>query len=174
MKIKPAEGRRSKVEGNCGSRGKLPRRKELVFAALAVLIFSAFLNVRAQQAAEGQASDFSSVQYFDAPNEKQMKFRLSGTEASPEAGGLLEIKQFKLEMFDTNGVTQAVVEAPECVYDMQKGVANSAGHLKMRTGDENLQIEGDGFLWRQTNQWLTISNHVQTVIKGALESETDL
>ncbi|HUZ07289.1 MAG TPA: hypothetical protein VMV89_07350 [Candidatus Paceibacterota bacterium] len=130
--------------------------------------------VRAQQAAAGHASDFSSVAYFDPPNEKQMKSRLSGAEASPEAGGLLEIKQLKLEKFGTNGVTEAVVEAPECVYDMQNGVASSAGHLQLRTGDGNLQIEGDGFLWRQKNQWLTISNHVQTVIKGALESKTDL
>jgi len=29
-------------------------------------------------------------------------------------------------------------------------------------------------LWRQTNQWRTISNHVQTVIEGALESKTGL
>jgi hypothetical protein len=130
--------------------------------------------VRAQQNAEGHASDFSSVEYFDAPNEKQMKSRLSGAEASPEAGGLLEINHLKLEKFDTNGVTEAVVEAPECVYDMQNGVASSAGHLQLRSGDGNLQIEGDGFLWRQTNQWLTISNHVQTVIKGALESKTVL
>jgi hypothetical protein len=130
--------------------------------------------VRAQQTAVGHASDFSSVEYFDAPNEKQMKLRLSGAEASPQAGGLLEIKKMKLEMFDTNGVTEAVAEAPECVYDTEKGVANSPGHLQLQTGDGNLRIEGDGFLWRQTNQWLTISNHVQTAIKGALESKTDL
>jgi len=144
------------------------------FLVLAVSFFISTSSNHAQQTAAGHASDFSSVEYFDAPNEKQMKSRLSGAEASPEAGGLLEIKQLKLEMFDTNGVTEAVVEAPECAYDTMKGVASSAGHLQLRTGDGNLQIEGDGFLWRQTNQWLTISNHVQTVIKGALESKADL
>jgi hypothetical protein len=147
-------------------------------AGLVALVFMASCLaaaiVRAQQNSAGHASDFSSVEYFDAPHRQQMKSRLSGAEASPQAGGLLAIKQLKLEMFDTNGVTEAVVEAPDCVYDTMSGVASSAGHLQLQTGDGNLQIEGDGFLWRQTNQWLTISNHVQTVIKGALESKTDL
>jgi hypothetical protein len=148
-------------------------------AGLVVLIFAASCLaaavVRAQQsAAAGHASDFSSVQYFDPPHAQQMKSRMSGAEASPQAGGLLVIKQLKLEMFGTNGVTEAVMEAPDCVYDTMNGVANSPGHLQMRTGDGNLRIEGDGFLWRQTNQWLTISNHVQTVIEGALESKTGL
>jgi hypothetical protein len=147
-------------------------------AGLVALVFvtsclAAFV-VRAQQAAAGHASDFSSIEYYEAPHRQQMKSRLSGAEASPQAGGLLAIKQPKLEMFNTNGATEAVVEAPDCVYDTMAGVASSAGHLQLRTGDENLRIEGDGFLWRQTNQWLTISNHVQTVIKGVLESKTSL
>jgi hypothetical protein len=130
--------------------------------------------VRAQQNAAGHASDFSSVEYFAAPHAQQMKSRMSGAEASPQPGGLLDIKQIKLEMFGTNGATEAIAEAPECVYDSLNGVANSPGHLQMQTGDGNLRIEGDGFLWRQTNQWLTISNHQQTVIDGALESKTGL
>jgi hypothetical protein len=133
--------------------------------------------VRAQQNAGAHASDFSSVEYFDAPHQQQMKSRMSGAEAQPQPGGLLAIKQLKLEMFNTNGVTQAVVEAPECVYESlngTNGTASSPGHLQIRTGDGNLQIDGEGFLWRQTNQWLTISNHVQTVIQGALESKTGL
>jgi hypothetical protein len=130
--------------------------------------------VRAQQNTAGHASNFSSVEYFDAPHAQQMKSRMSGTEASPQPGGLLAIKQLKLEEFDVEGKLEAVAEAPDCVYDMQNGMANSPGHLKMRTGDGNLRIEGEGFLWRQTNQWLTISNHVQTVIQGALESKTGL
>ncbi|HEY5232746.1 MAG TPA: hypothetical protein VIK35_04350 [Verrucomicrobiae bacterium] len=174
MKIKPAEGRKPGVECNCGSRRKMPRWKELIFAALAVSIFFAVLNIRAQQTGGGSTSDFSSVSYFEAPHERQMKSRMSGASASLLASGLLAIKQLKLEDFDLDGKTNYIAEAPECVYDMQNGVASSVGHLQLRTGDGNLQIEGDGFLWRQKNQWLTISNHVQTVIKGALESKTDL
>jgi hypothetical protein len=139
----------------------------ILFAAICFAVV-----VRAQQAAAGHASDFSSVQYFDPPLAQQMKSRLSGAEAQPQPGGLLAVKQLKLEMFSTNGATEAVVEAPECLYDTLNGMASSPGHLQMRTGDGNLSIAGDGFLWRQTNECLIISNHVQTVIQGALESKT--
>jgi hypothetical protein len=147
-------------------------------AGLAAVFFAATwlaaVVVRAQQNGGGHTSDFSSVEYFDAPHAQQMKSRMSGAEASPQPGGLLVIKQLKLEKFDVDGKVQVVVEAPECVYDSLNGTANSAGHLQMQTGDGKLHIEGEGFLWRQTNQWLTISNRVETVIDGALESKTGL
>lgn len=143
-------------------------------ASVVAAAWFAAAAVCAQQNTAGHASDFSSVAYFDAPHAQQMKSRLSGAEALPQAGGLLAIKQLKLEKFDVDGKLEAVAEAPDCVYDTMNGMANSPGHLQMRTGDGNLRIEGEGFLWRQTNQWLTISNHVQTVIEGALESKTGL
>jgi len=140
---------------------------------IAVLCIAAAV-VRAQQTAAAHASNFSSVEYFDAPHARQMKSRMSGAEASPQPGGLLVIKKLKLEKFAEDGKLEAVAEAPDCVYDSLNGMANSSGHLQVQTGDGNLRIEGDGFLWRQTNQWLTISNHVQTVISGVLESKTGL
>jgi hypothetical protein len=174
MKIKFVENRGSGIGGNYCSRENPARRLKLILPMLAISLFFAVLEIRAQQTAASHASDFNSVQYYDAPFEFQMKRRVSGAEASPQAGGLLEIKTMKLEMFGTNGVTEAVAEAPGCVYDTEKGVASSPGHLQLQTGDGNLRIEGDGFLWRQTNQWLTISNHQHTVIKGDLESKTGL
>ena len=90
---------------------------------------------------------------------------MSGAEAQPLAGSLLAIKQLKMETFGTNGSPQVVVEAPECVYDTSLGVANSAGHLRLQNGDGKLRTEGDGFLWRQSDNSLTISNNVFTLIK---------
>jgi hypothetical protein len=143
----------------------------------AIPVLSAFLAlgffaVRAQQNTASHASDFSSVEYFEPPHQTLMKSRLSGAEAQPQPGGLLAIKQFKLEMFDTNGLLQVVVKAPECVYDTQSGLANSAGHLRVETADGKSHVEGDGFLWRQTNSFLTISNNVHTVIENIREQKT--
>ena len=103
-----------------------------------------------------------------------MKSRLSGAEAQPLAGGLLAIKQLKLEMFNTNGVLEMVVKAPDCVYDTQSGTASSAGHLRVESADGKSHVEGDGFLWRQASQLLTISNNVQSVIEIAPEKKTGL
>lgn len=121
--------------------------------------------------AAGHAGGFTSLEYFEQPNQTQVKSRLTGTEAQPR-GGLLFIKQPKLETFYTNGSPQAVVEAPECVYDDQHKTVNSAAHLRMRTGDGRLRTEGDGFLWRQDDSFLTISNHVYTLIKASLWKPT--
>ena len=166
-----AECRRSKGEGiGFGSRGCSPRLLKLISCALVILFFAAGNN-RAQTMAGGRASDFTSVEYFDAPHELQMKSRLSGAEASPEAGGLLIIRQFKLEKFDENGRREIVVTAPECVYDTLNGVASSAGKLQLQTGDGKIRVEGEGFLWRQADSSLTISNDVRTVIAGAPEEK---
>jgi hypothetical protein len=120
----------------------------------------------AQSTAASHATDFTSVEFYAPPNQTQMKSRLSGAEAQPEPGGLLIIKQLKLETFNTNGNPQAVVKAPECIYDTMNDTANSAGHLQLENGDGKIRIEGDGFLWRQEDSFLTISNRVRTVIES--------
>ena len=59
------------------------------------------------------------------------------------------------------------MEAPECIYDTSRGMANSAGHLQLRSGDGKVRTEGDGFLWRQDDSFLTISNNVRTAIENS-------
>jgi hypothetical protein len=139
----------------------------LIIPSLAVLFFAAMDN-RAQQTPGG----FTSVEYFPQPNQTRMKSRLSGAETQPLPGGLLVIKQFKLETFNTNGSPQAVVEAPECVYDTLHNTASSAGHLRLQSGNGKIRTEGDGFLWRQDDYFLNISNHVYTVIKTSVWKPT--
>lgn len=134
----------------------------LIFSSLAILFFAAMEN-RAQQTPGG----FTSVEYFPQPNQTRMKSRLAGAEAQPLPGGLLVIKQLKLETFTTNGSPQAVVEAPECIYDTVHDMANSAGHLQLQSGDGKIRTEGDGFLWRQDDSFLTISNNVRTAIENS-------
>ncbi len=128
----------------------------------------------AQNGVTGRAGNFSSAEYFAPPHPLQMKSRLSGAEARPVSGGLLVIQELKLETFNTNGLVEVIVTAPDCVYDTQAGVARSAGHLRLETGDGASHIEGDGFLWRQDSSLLTISNNVRTVIKTPAEIKTGL
>ncbi len=139
---------------------------------LSVFLALGFSSVCAQQNTTGHANDFSSVEYFEPPHQLMMKSRLSGAEAQPEAGGLLLIKQLKLETFDTNGTPGLIVLAPECVYDTLHGLASSPGHLRLETADGSSHVDGDGFLWRQTDSFLTISNHVLTVIEAGPKKKT--
>ena len=122
----------------------------------------------------GYATNFSSVAYFPPPNELQVQARLSGTEASPLPGALFDLKKMKVEKFSTAGKLEAVVEAPQCVYAPLDHVANSPGHLELRSGDGKFRVEGDGFLWEEGEQSLTISNNVHTVIQTQISHFTIL
>lgn len=114
----------------------------------------------------GYATNFSSVAYFEPPNEQQVKIRLSGAEASPLPGTLFDLKKMKVEKFGADGKLEAVVLAPRCIYAPLDGVATSAGHLELQSGDGKFRVEGDGFLWVQNDSSLVISNHVRSVIKA--------
>jgi hypothetical protein len=130
----------------------------------AVSIFTAAPNGCAQENIAGHASDFTTTEYYDAPHQQQVKSRLSGTEAQPQPGGLLDIKQFKIETFGLDGKPEIIASAPDCTYDTFNGTANSPGHLQVRTGDGKFRVDGDGFLWRQNDSFLAISNNVHSMI----------
>ena len=144
----------------------------LLLAAGLILLFGTLAS-SAQSNIVSHANDFTSVEYYPAPNQQQMKSRLSGAEAQPLAGGLLAIKQLKLEMFRPDGRPEIIVIAPECVYNQLDGTASSSGRLEVRTGDDRISVEGEGFLWRQNDSFLTISNQVHTVIKSGLEKSAN-
>ena len=139
-----------------------------------IVLLLAATDIFAQSNVVSHANDFTSVEYYPPPNQQQMKSRLSGAEAQPLAGGLLAIKQLKLEVFKPNGDPQIVVIAPECVYNQLEGTASSAGRLELQTGDGRFWTEGEGFSWRQSDAFLTISNQARTVIKTGAETNSKL
>jgi hypothetical protein len=136
-----------------------------------VILFLAAPDNRAQSNSVSHASDFTSVEYYAAPYQQLMKSRLSGAEAQPLPGGLLAIKQLKLETFGLNGKPEIVVNAPECVYDQLNGTANSPGRLQVQYQNGKIRVEGEGFLWRQSDSFLTISNRVRTVVENEPEKQ---
>jgi len=122
-------------------------------------------RVRAQDTAVKNASDFSSVEYYDPPNQMQIKSRLAGAEAIPQPDGRVLVRQLKLETYATNGLAQYVVEAPECLYDQFKNTANSAGPLAVHQADGKVRLNGVGFWWQGNDQVLTITNQLRTEIE---------
>ena len=129
------------------------------------IVLGALTVAHAQTNVVGHASDFTSVEYYPAPNQQQVKSRLSGAEAQPLPGGLLAIKELKLETFGIDGKSEIVVNAPECLYDQLGGTASSAGRLQVQYQEGKIRVEGEGFLWRQNDSFLTISNRISTVLQ---------
>lgn len=143
--------------------GHSPRVTPLLLAG-AILVLAATISP-AQTNLTGHASDFTSVEYYPSPNQQQIKSRLSGAEAQPLPGGLLAIKQLKLETFGPDGKSEIVVNAPECLYDQLGGTASSTGRLQVQYQEGKIRVEGEGFLWRQSDSSLTISNRISTVLE---------
>jgi hypothetical protein len=146
--------------------GMKPVTAKIWLALGAAALFLTVMSDRAQQIPNGHATDFTSNTYFEPPNDQKVKMKFTGTEAAPLPGGLLDVKQLRIETFSVDGKLEMIVQAPQCNYAVMGGVANSPGHIEMQTGDGKFHIEGDGFLWRQNESLLIISNNVHTVIKG--------
>ena len=139
----------------------------LRLCAIVVLTLAMTVTARAQSDAlpVGYATNFTSVTYGKAPHDQQVEVRFSGSEATPLPGTLFNLKRMTVEKFNTEGKLEAVAAAPECVYAPIDGIANSSGHLELKSGDGKFRTEGDGFLWLQSEQTLSLSNHVHTVIE---------
>ena len=134
-----------------------------------LLIVAISFDVRS--ADTNKPAEFTSVDYYPVPNQMQMKSRMAGIDVITLDNGLYLIKRLRLEMFATNGQPQVIVNASECIYDAARQEANSPGRLSLQNGDGRIRIEGDGFLWRQTNALLTVSNQVRTTIQSDLKDK---
>ncbi len=143
-------------------------------AAAALCLVATVLGLR-ETARAGQAAspdiplafetNFTTVAYFEAPNEQSVRFRLFGDKATPLPDAQYDLQMWKLQYYNTDSKLQAVAEAPQCTYSIRDQVGSSPSHLKLTSGDGRFHTEGDGFLFRQDDSWLMISNHVHTVFK---------
>jgi len=147
-----------------------PGGKQSRLVLTAMILFIAVAQDRAQQIPIGHATAFNSDMYFEPPNEDKVKMKLSGTEALPQPGGSLEVKNLQIETFYTNGVSQLQAESPLCVYRLIDSTVDSAGHLEVRSGDGRFRTSGDGFclVFKPGATSLYISNRVHTVIEAGL------
>src|ERR1700739_3423449 len=117
------------------------RAKRFALLLTAAMPLAATVNRAQEIPIASGASDFNSVQYYKAPHQQDIEGLFSGAEAEPLPGGLLLIKQAKIEKFDLTGKLQVVAEAPECIYDPVNNVANSAGKVHVRSGDGKMKID---------------------------------
>ena len=113
---------------------------------------------------ELRATEFSSEQYYDAPNDQKLKLRFSGASVAPLPGGLQEVAEMRIEYFSTNGATRMRAQSPQCEMSPFDGVASSTNKLSLQSGDGKVRTDGVGFVWRQNEMILTITNPV-TMLK---------
>jgi len=113
----------------------------------------------------GQASGFSAVEYY--PDSQQIRVRTSAAEGT-QVGDQYVVTDFKLEWFAPDGKLVWVATAPHCLIDQITELASSPGHLTLQSGDGKMRVDGDGFLWRQKESSLNLSNHLVQVTYATL------
>ena len=112
--------------------------------------------------------NFKVAEPYGPPNETHTKSTLEGGQALPVAGGNTLLSDgVTLRTYTITNTPQIVVKCQDCLYNATNRDVHSAGPIQMQTADGKFQIAGTGFLWRQTNSSLFISNEVHTLIQNA-------
>lgn len=115
--------------------------------------------------------DFVWPEYYPPPNEKQLRFRLQAAKAEPAEGAWVRVREVVLERYAADGRVELHVQTPRCDFHTATQEARSDGPLEVRIQSDRLVLEGQGFLWRQSNAWLVVSNRVRTVLRGGWLAE---
>lgn len=115
-----------------------------------------------------EGSSYKFAQYYGPPNQTRMRSLLEGAKIQPLPDGRDLVTDAKLQTFSLAGEHELAVQAPQCIADRRQGTVSSPGPLRAQLGDGKFALEGEGFLWRQTNSDLLISNRVRTVLQPEL------
>ena len=139
------------------------RKNFLVFAMLACGVCFALAQTADRQVITGLR-----VPEYD--DQGKLKSLLCGDHATIPLTGPIEVQQLKYEAFSSGTQADVRISAPQCYYDRQQRTISSPGPLHMQTAEGHFSIEGEGFLFQQTNKTLWVSNRVHTILHPELLS----
>ena len=124
------------------------------------------LSLAAQPFSFGKIKGLNFQDFFEPPNQSKARALVQGNEAVNEGLSRVRVRQLHIETYQLDGTPEAVIDAPDCVFDYAARTASSAGTIAARTADGRVSLEGTGFLLSLTNKSLIISNNVRTVIRS--------
>ena len=106
-------------------------------------------------------------------SEGHPKSRIEGAEGRPIGKNFWKLTQLKLTTFQSNGVPEMIVLAPDCLFDGDSSIASSPGPLIVQTADGQFNLQGTGFQWSQNDSMLYISNDVHSVLHKVTTAGTE-
>jgi lipopolysaccharide export system protein LptA len=111
--------------------------------------------------------EYYTAQELPSGATNRLKGLLLGSKAQKLTNGLVLFTEPVILRIDTGGKTNLVASSPECLVDPnpQNRIAFSTNRLTVRAPNEQMLLEGDGFLCRLTNFNLTLSNRAHTRIR---------
>lgn len=96
----------------------------------------------------------------------------SGSSGRLALGSQQVLPTVRVDYFDEAGGTNFVMTGTNCTYDVARRMASSPDVLRVRSGDGQLDLEGVGFTWWQTNSDMVLSNRVVTVVRRTERGST--
>lgn len=106
-------------------------------------------------------------EFYPPPNQTQAKTLVEGAVGEMLPDKRFQVSEARLQTFLKDGTRELLVQTPLCFFDPAARVLDSPGLIEAQTGDNKFSMSGEGFLWRQTNSSLTISNRVHTIVHTA-------
>ena len=141
----------------------------LVAGVLAWLVPSLGFGQAVSEITGYQASD-----YYGPPHETRMKTLLEGAKAQMQSDRKTWLlTRPKLQTFSERGEREIIIQAPQCLFDEARHTVSSAGPITMQTADGKYFLDGEGFVFSQTNSSLIISNKVHTTIQQEMMTGPD-
>ena len=135
--------------------------------ALGLILFASPGHTQPVGVGPGQGLKFTEY-YSSRPT--QLKSVLECARAQPQPKGLYLVTDAKWRNYRENGEGGMTAAAPECVYDSTRRLISSSGPLHVQVAEGKFSIEGEGFLFQQTNSTLWVSNRVHTILHPELLS----
>lgn len=133
--------------------------------AAAVGLLGAGRHGVAQPLAMFKGTNIAWPDFYDPPNQNQMRSLLTSARVEPQGNGRFLLHEARLETYATNGVRELTITTPGCVYDVPKGTVSSTEPIQVRSDDGRLRSQGKGFVWRLGERTLIITNHIESVFR---------
>lgn len=151
----------------------ITRRRRRISAALPLIVWFLVISLAsAQTTFTGKLKNFRLPDYYAPISPEQtnrvLRTLLSGGEAQQVSGSLVRITGLRIQSFREDGRAELDVVAAQCFLDLTTREATSDSHLNVQSASGFFSIEGDGFLWKQSNAVLYISNRVVTTLNRTM------
>lgn len=113
----------------------------------------------------GKITDFQIPEFYPPPRENQLRALVRGAEAEAIGPAVFLIRRPTIHTVDPEGRTNLVLQAADCIYDANSRTAWSTNWIVATDGTGEITVSGRGFVWRQQDLTLIISNEVRSTVK---------
>jgi lipopolysaccharide export system protein LptC len=133
---------------------------------LFLLALDATANLWGQTAATNQPPKTAGFTFpYKKGDRLVARFTGSDSQLLSAALTLYQVRDFRVESFNSDGTPNLIGEAPQCQLNVATKSVSSSGPLTVSQVGGLFSLSGEGFEWNHESGQLVLSNRVRTVIR---------